>query len=530
MKTQSIHPKWQFQTQRKFSPVILSTLAKQSTKTSGTKKGNAADQFLRAIVDAGVSNVAVLDELGRILYCSKAWRFFEQDNEPGGQWEVTHRSFERCRRFAEAEFDEDSKISLADDINQILIGKEKEFHRTYCYQPMTEEPPFVMHAARLNLPGSKFRVLMTYEAILPTRDGLKNSKDRLSQLLDTTNIMAWEGEVDGSRFSYVSEQAVKMLGFPLNAWYEAGFLAAHIHPSDRQRVVAAYRKQTRVAENFDLTFRMLDADGRVVWVQNLISITHEQSGARRMHGFLINISERKRAEEALKDLGARLIAAQEEERKRIARELHDDLSQRLAVLSIELEQLGQKLQNPLEFRERLEQLQLQAQEITTDIHRLSYKLHPSKLDHLGLATAVKSLCDELSQGGKPKVRFHQSGVPAALPKEVTLCIFRIAQEALRNSVKHSGADSAKVVLKKSNNQICLSVSDNGCGFDTNSAAMEQGLGFISMKERLRIVGGKINIYSHPHSGTRIEVSVPLTQIESQPRNTNLYEYSTLSVH
>jgi PAS domain S-box-containing protein len=323
--------------------------------------------------------------------------------------------------------------------------------------------------------------------------------------------MAWEGEVEGQRFTYVSEQAVKMLGYPASAWYTPDFLASHIHPDDRQHVLSAYRKQTRLVEHFDLTFRMVGSDGHVAWVQNLVSVIPEEGTSGRMHGFMIDISERKRAEEALKCLGRRLIAAQEEERKRVARELHDDLNQRMAVLTIELEQLGQKLQNNSSLLKGLQKLSLEAQEISTDIHRLSYRLHPSKIDHLGLAAAVKSLCDELplTQIGKPRVHFHQSGLPADLPKDVTLCLFRIAQEGLRNCVKHSGADSVKVVLTKTEHAIRLSVSDNGCGFDTRSPVMEKGLGFISMQERLRLVGGEINISSQARRGARIDVLIPL---------------------
>jgi len=244
----------------------------------------------------------------------------------------------------------------------------------------------------------------------------------------------------------------------------------------------------------------------VVWVQNLVSVTPENRIHGKMHGFMIDISERKRAEEALKYLGSRLIAAQEEERKRVARELHDDLSQRMAVLSIELEQLVQRIEKPFTLRKHFRRLQLRAEEIASDIHRLSYKLHPSKLDHLGLAAAVKSLCDE--QQGKARIHFHQSGFPADLPKDATLCIFRIAQEILRNAAKHSGADFVQVLLTKTDQAIRLSITDNGCGFDAKSDVMEKGLGFVSMKERLRLVSGEISIYSHPRRGTRIDVSVP----------------------
>jgi PAS domain S-box-containing protein len=366
-----------------------------------------------------------------------------------------------------------------------------------------------MHAARLNLPGPAFRILMTCEEAFFGQDDVPDTSDRLRQLLDTRNICAWEGDAQTGEITYVSQQAIKMLGYPVNAWYEPDFLARHIHDEDRNRVLAAYRKHSRRGESFDLTFRMLTADARVIWIQNLVSFSRRENVPLQMHGFMIDISERQRVEEALKDLGARLIAAQEDERKRVARELHDDLNQRMAVLSIELGQLSYELRSAPEVAKQIQLLQSHAQEISTDIHRLSYQLHPSKLDHLGLATALKSLCDELSRRGRPAVSFYERGVQLSISKDTTLCLYRIAQEALRNCVKHSGASSARVVLTKRENGIVLTVADDGRGFETESEAMEKGLGFISMKERLRNVGGRISIYSRPQAGTRIEVWVPV---------------------
>lgn len=509
-KTQHNRAHWKFQTQRTWSPLMISNSAKLSAKTFNPE--NASDDPLRAIVDACISNVAVLDESGSILYASDAWRLFQRGTTPKvDHFETAPYYFESCKRLTESEFDEGADVTLEDDLRQILFGEEREFHYQYYCPYVNRGRPFLLHAARLNLPGSTFRVLITHEDIPAVREDLKHTGERLSQLLDTTKVMAWEGEVEDQRFTYVSGQAVKMLGYPADAWYKPGFLAAHLHPDDRLRVLNIYLKQTRVAEHFDLTFRMLGSDNRVAWVQNLVSVTPEKGTAGRLHGFMIDISERKRAEEALKFLGSRLIAAQEDERKRVARELHDDLNQRMAVLSIELEQLSQKIEKPFSLRKRVQKLQLQAQEISTDIHRLSYKLHPSKLDHLGLAAAVKTLCDELSltQNGKLRVHFHQTGLPAELSKDVTLCLFRIAQEGLRNCVKHSGAELVQVMLTKTDHSIRLSVSDNGCGFNTRSELMEKGLGFISMQERLRLVGGEIDVFSKPRRGTRIDVSIPL---------------------
>ena len=475
------------------------------------RRDTASDEFLRAIVDACISNVAVLDESGTIVYANKAWRLIQESAAlEAERFKIARHYFESCKRVSEPEFEE-AEVTLADDLQQILAGTEIDFHRNYYCPLLNEGRPFVMHAARLNLPGPTFRVLMTHQELPAAREDIKSTKERLTQLLETTKVMSWEADVEGQRFTYVSDQAVKMLGYPTGDWYEPNFLAAHIHPDDRRRVLNTYLKQTRLAEHFELTFRMIGSDGRVAWVQNLVSVEPESGVAGRMHGFMIDISERKCAEEALKVLGSRLIAAQEEERKRIARELHDDLNQRMAILSIELEQLGQKIEQSLGLRKRVHKMQLEAQEISSDIHRLSYKLHPSKLDHLGLAAAVKSLCDELplKQSGKPRVHFHQSDVPSDLPKDVTLCLFRIAQETLRNCVKHSGADFVQVVLTKTDHALHLSISDNGCGFDTRSELMTKGLGFISMHERLRLVGGEIKICSQPRRGTRIDVLIPL---------------------
>ena len=317
---QTVRQSWKLRTKRTWSPFMTPNPAKTIIKSF--KKDKASDDFLRAMVDACISNVAVLDESGTILYASKAWRLFMQGPGPE-RFELAPYYFESCKPFTGLEFQKDAEFTLADDLQQILFGEEREFHRQYYCPLLNEGQAFVMHAARLNLPGSTFRVLMTHEDTLAFPEALKQTEERLTQLL-----------------------------------------------------------------------------------------------------------------EANKYLGSRLIAAQEEERKRVARELHDDLNQRMAVLSIELEQLSQRIEKPVNLRRDVEKLQLQVQEISTDIHRLSYKLHPSKLDHLGLAAAIKSLCDELSfmSSDKLKVYFHQSGVPSELPKDVKLCLFRIAQEVLRNCV------------------------------------------------------------------------------------------------
>lgn len=228
--------------------------------------------------------------------------------------------------------------------------------------------------------------------------------------------------------------------------------------------------------------------------------------------------ERGRTEEALRYIGGRLISAQEEERSRIARELHDDLSQRLALLSIELAQVAQLIPaKQRSLRARMQDLWAKAQEISVEVHRISYQLHPSKLEHLGLVSAVKSFCEELDERRGIKITFRGRGIPAGLPKDVALCVFRVVQESLRNVVKHSGAREARVVLRMSGRTLQLSVSDSGAGFDVDSATHRKGLGLISMSERLRLVGGTITIRSQPTRGTEIDIQIPL---DEHPRPLN----------
>jgi signal transduction histidine kinase len=234
-----------------------------------------------------------------------------------------------------------------------------------------------------------------------------------------------------------------------------------------------------------------------------------------MSGFRIlvtleDITRRKLAEEELRQLGGRLIKAQEEERSRVGRDLHDDLSQRLAVFSMELEELKQKMpEDRDDLTSHVVSLMTRAQELTSNIHRLSYQLHPFKLHTLGLSAAIKDLCEEISDHRDLKIRFQPKGFPAALPPEISLCLFRIAQEALHNIVKHSGAREAKLVLTKTSEAVRFRALDRGCGFDVEAAKTKKRLGLLSMRERLRLVGGELSIRSRRSEGTQIDVLIPL---------------------
>lgn len=452
----------------------------------------------------------MLNEAGTILYVNGTWRqLAAKHGLCQAFYGVGLNYIEICRQVSGASADE--AVAVVDGVSQVLLGRETEFHKEYVSHRSGASRCMLLHAARLNAPGT-FRVLVTHEDTSLNRwtsESERKHEERLRLLLEITNILPWEADVESGRFTYVGEQAERMLGYPTERWYEPDFWSSHVHPDDRMRAVAGRLKYSKTRDNYEIEYRMIACDGRTVWLQDIGSVIRRGGRPSAVRGFLIDITERKRTEEALVNLSGRLINAQEEERKRVARELHDDLNQRMALLSIELAQLEQKLQKPRNVRPLVESLQTKAQEIAADIHRLAYRLHPSKLDQLGLASAVESLCEELSGGGDFKIEFRQEGLPETVPKDVRLCLFRIVQESLRNCVKHSGALGAHVALERAGGAVLLTVSDDGRGFDTESDAMKNGLGFTSMRERLRLVGGKLRIHSQPSKGTRIEVSVPL---------------------
>lgn len=223
-----------------------------------------------------------------------------------------------------------------------------------------------------------------------------------------------------------------------------------------------------------------------------------------------DVSQLKHLTAQLQSVGGRLILAQEEERKRIAREIHDDVNQRLALVCVELDLLGRSLPySAVETREKTEQIGTQVRQISSELHDMSHELHPSKLEHIGLVPALRSLCNDVAKRSGRRIAFFYRSAPAPLDSQVSLCLYRIVQEALANMVKHSGSKDARVELVGHAAAIRLLVADSGAGFDPDLAAADGGLGMIGMSDRVRLVGGEISIESEPARGTRIEVRVPL---------------------
>jgi signal transduction histidine kinase len=215
---------------------------------------------------------------------------------------------------------------------------------------------------------------------------------------------------------------------------------------------------------------------------------------------IVEMRRRKKADLAIKNLSGRLINAAEEERKRIARELHDDIGQRLSLVSIELDMLDHDAHKATP-RLSLSEPQEHLNEIISDVHNLSHQLHSSKLQALGLQAAVKTLCEQLERKHALDVQFSSDNVPFPLPEDFGICFYRVAQEALNNSVKHSGTARVEVRLSACGGLLRMTIKDYGVGF--NPAAAANGLGLATMRERLRLVGGELVVSSRFGEGTEL---------------------------
>jgi PAS domain S-box-containing protein len=288
-------------------------------------------------------------------------------------------------------------------------------------------------------------------------------------------------------------------------------------PEDAEKDWALFEQLRAGSINhYHLEKRFFRKDGSLIWGRLSISLLNLHPSPLVV-AMVEDITEKRAAQEKLQrseanlqNLAGHLIQVQEEERHRIGRELHDDISQKLGMMQIELGRLEQHLPHSADqFRSELHEQSNRLSEITSDVQAILHRLHPSKLQHLGIAFAAKNFCRELSVRQQVEIDFHSENVPQELPMEISLCLFRVLQEALQNATKHSGSRDMQVLLSGGSDEIQLTVRDSGIGFDLGEAIMGRGLGLTSMTERLRLVNGDLSINSEPHRGTTIRARVPL---------------------
>jgi PAS domain S-box-containing protein len=343
-------------------------------------------------------------------------------------------------------------------------------------------------------------------------EALRESEQRFRLVANTAPMLIWMSDTH-RLCTYFNDSWLAFTGRPVelelgNGWAEG------VHPEDVQSCLDTYTRAFDARETFKMEYRLRRHDGEHRWVLDIGVPRFNQDGS--FAGFIgscVDVSERRLAEEALSNVNRRLIEAQERERARIARELHDDIGQRLAMLTIELEQLGQRISDlsPELFHD-LDRLRSHSFDLAGDVQSLSHELHSSKLEYLGIATAMRAFCHEFSNQQNVEVVFAHDEIPRTLPQEISLCLLRVSQEALQNAFKHSGVRRFDVELRYVSDAIHLMVRDSGSGFDCEGALKTRGLGLISMAERIKLVGGWFSIDSQPHRGTTIRARVPLSKV------------------
>jgi len=253
-----------------------------------------------------------------------------------------------------------------------------------------------------------------------------------------------------------------------------------------------------------------------------------ESIGRDLEGVICKVAaEGNRSGVALRQLTGRLLQAQEEERRRLARELHDGLNQQLAMLTVELGVLARQVpDNQAQLRDGILNLRRRTEELSNDVRSMTHHLHPATLEHLGLVSALRGHCVDFSRHQHIHVRFTAPGEVGHMPREVALSLYRVAQEALRNVAKHSGAREAWVEIARRGHNLRLLVMDEGCGFAPSKTEGNVGLGLISIKERVQFVHGSLSVKSAPEQGTRIEVHVPISWKESGYQYDRKYHETT----
>jgi PAS domain S-box-containing protein len=348
-----------------------------------------------------------------------------------------------------------------------------------------------------------------------TEEALRESEKRFRLVADTAPTLIWMSGTD-KLCTFFNKGWLEFTGRSMEHELGEGWISG-VHPEDLEHCLRVYRGAFDVRADFEMEYRLRRFDGIYRWIVDYGVPRVESDGAFLGYiGSCIDITDRKLTAQSLEDLTGRLITAQEEERARIARELHDDFSQRLALHSIGLAQLGKKLpESEVEERAKVQELIKGTREMASDMRSLSYQLHSTRLEHVGLALALTGLCSEMSSKYRIEIEFTQREVPSQIPKDVALCLFRIAQEALGNVVKHSHVNRAQAELRGADNEIRLRVVDAGAGFDPGLWSAGAGIGLVSMRERLRLVGGTLSVRSAPSNGTEILAQVPLSALVNE---------------
>lgn len=289
-----------------------------------------------------------------------------------------------------------------------------------------------------------------------------------------------------------------------------------VHAEDRARLLQTVEALTAEHAFYKIRYRIARPDGDVSWIEESGRAFFDEAAVMvRLIGIAADVTEARNSERALRDLSGRLITSQEEERRRVGRELHDSIGQELALLAAHAHRIGSGISDSEgTTRADVHELHRKIKELAPKVSDLSHRLHSSELEYLGLGAACERFCRDFAQHRSMQLEYVVKGVPRHLDQDVALCFYRMMQESLQNVLKHSKAKTAVLELLGNSEGLSLSVSDDGVGFDPKRFR-EGGLGLVSMRERIRLIGGTLSVISQPGKGTKILARVAIRPGENQ---------------
>jgi len=354
---------------------------------------------------------------------------------------------------------------------------------------------------------------------------LRRAEAEYRQLVSLVQAIVWRAEAATLALRFVSHEAEVLLGYPLAHWTEQpAFWAEHVHPEDREWAVGLRTRSAAEGRSYEAEYRMIAADGRVIWVRDVV---RSRAGERRqgeLIGVTIDVTGRRQAEEELRrsrdrlsDLSAHLELAREQERAAIAREIHDELGQALTALRMDVAWLRKHPDDAAAAEGKLQEMVQLIDETIGRARRISSELRPGVLDDLGLEAAVEWQAEDFQRRTGVRCLMSSSLPPLDLEREVSTGLFRILQEALTNVSRHAAASQVVVDLRQEGGRVVLEVRDDGRGTSDERPAGHRSLGVLGMTERARRLGGTLTFTSAPGAGTVVQASVPLSALIS-PRD------------
>lgn len=491
------------------APQVIAMVRDITLAKAAEERLISSETRLQSTLDSLSKAIAILDENGTILAVNAKWSHLARELDarfrglvPGANF----FAFSYATPGDRAEFLQE----VAEKAKLLVRGEPPTQPRLQRWQSEAgSEVWYQVTVARFEENGLP-RVVLSYidvTELIRARRELAHNEERLSMALEASNTGTWEWDIATGQFWWkdnrISDRDVREEEFQGDY---LGFLE-QVHPEDRKKIEDATERALHGAANFSAEFRMKQGNGSSRWFLGKGKVFRDSAGRPiRMLGANVDITELKRRDIELQVLASRLIQAQEDERRRISRELHDDIAQQVSLLANELESLSQAMhleQQP--HTVEVQNLRQQTEELATDIHELSHELHSSKLQHLGLRAALRELCEKVSEKRQVHVSLHTDDVETRLPPDVALCLYRVAQEALNNAIKHSHAQEVDIRIGIFGDAFRLIVRDTGVGFDPSTVT--PGLGLVGMRERLHTVGGELQVKSSSQTGTEVTADV-----------------------